>query len=381
MADKAAAQALADKLMGKAPPGGEVIDSIIGGVRDTGVDRTDEDHNVPDDEDEDDGDQIQPDGDEQGDEDADDGDDTDADDDGDDDDQQDDEDYDEVAYSDDDVIEVPVDGELVEVSLRDLKAAYSGEGAIQKRLKEATETRKAASNDYALAMSEIETQRTNLLQTLQQLDEVLFTPLVDKPDPKLRQRNMNQYLMEKDAYDEDQLRIAAAREDLRQKLQVQVQTAAGARHKFREAQQAILMEKCPELASPKTAPKVQAEIMEAAAYYGFTPQMVAQVDHHGVFLMARDAARWLNLQKVKNGKTGGNGNSPTGGTGLKRKKLRAGGIASIKTAAQKSAKERQTIAKRAKATGSQEDVTAMILSNARNRSPKGTSNGRQRGNR
>lgn len=358
------------------------MDAILGGVRDTGEDRTADDDDTEDqdlggddaDEDED-ADQLDAD---EADEDGDiDGDETDADDDSDEDDQENDgEDYDEVAYSDDDVIEVTVDGEPVEATLRELKAAYAGEGAIEKRLKEATEARKAANADYTAGMAELETQRTNLLQTLQSLDEVLFSPLIDPPDPKLRTRNMNQYLLEKDAYDEDQKRIASARQELTGKLHAQAQAQAEARGKYRAAQQAELLEKWPELKSPKMAPKLQAEIMEAAAHYGFSPAMIAQVDFHGAFLMARDAARWLNLQKIKNSK---NGNSPVGGTGTaKRKKLRSGGIAAIKTAAQKSAKQRQVIAKRAQSSGSAEDVTALILSNARAKNPKGSSGGRRR---
>jgi hypothetical protein len=382
MASLEEAQALAAKLRSTGPAqteGGSVVDAILGKVRDTGEDRTaddDEDQTVDADEgdDEDDTDQTDADEADEDGEDADD--DTDDGEEADEDDQEQDGEYDEIAYSDDDVIVVTVDGEEVEATLSELKAAFAGEGAIEKRLKAATEAKKAADAVFTETMAEVTKQRTNLLQTIVQLDEVLFVPLIDPPDPKLRARNMNQYLLEKDAYDEDQKRIVSARETLREALAKQVEAQNAARQEYRRNQQAILMEKVPELASPKTAPKVQQEIMEAANYYGFTPEQVGQVDHHGIFMMARDAARWLNVQKLKNSKNGGA--SPVGGT-VKRKKLRSGGIAAIKTAAQKSAKERQAIAVKAR-SGAQDDVTALILSNARSKS-KGVPNGRSSRNR
>lgn len=392
-APDARAQALADKLSGKPPSDDTVMSALMGNVS---VGKRDEDgkptgkrtkleefsedekpkrrraraQQEDDDTDPDEGgddeelddDLEEEDDDEDGDEiDADDADD-DADDD-EEDDEDDGEDIEEVAYSDDDELDVAVDGETHTVSLRELKRVYSLQGATEKRLKEATDERTAAQADRAKAADELQGQRANMLRTIQQLDEVLFMPLVSEPDPKLRTKNMQEYLLQKDAWEEDQKRIKAGREELTKFLGEEQKKMGEARQTFRNQQHTLLIEKMPELRDPQLAPRVQADIMSAAAHYGFTPDMVAQVDHHGLFLMARDAARWLNMQKLKK-----NGKLPHGGETqkLKRKRhLKAGGPTSRKLSLVKTQKEQQVATKKAQATGRVDDVANMLISKAR----------------
>lgn len=274
-------------------------------------------------------------------------------------------------YSDDDTMLVMVDGEEKEVSIRDLKKAYSGEGAIEKRLQEATEARKQAQSERQQAATEVNTYRNNFMRTIQQLDSVLFMPMIAPPDPSLRMTNMAGYLMQKDAYEEDQQRIANTRQHLAGAMMASQQAADQQRAQFRAQEQQRLLEKMPELKNPKTGPKVQKDIMDAAAYYGFTPAQVADVDHAGLFLMARDAGRWLNMQKLKR-----EGKVPTDReTGKKVvRKLRSGGGASAKTRAVATQKEQQVAEKRARASGKVDDVANLLMSKART---TGKPNGRR----
>lgn len=285
--------------------------------------------------------------------------------------------YEEVAYSDDDVIDVKVDGAWEEVSLRDLKRAYSLAGATEKRLAEATDLRNSAQAERETAAKEIQTHRANMLRTIQQLDHVLFSPLVSEPDPKLRLKNMNEYLLQKDAFEEDQKRIAMSRNQLTQFLSQEHQQLQTHRGEFRTEQQKLLAQKMPDLLDPEKTGKIQKDILDAAVHYGFSPQQVAEVDHHGLFLMARDAARWLNMQKIKK-----NGTVPHDGekaTVRRRKRhLKAGGGAtSSKTRAVRNNKEQIAATKRAQTTGRVDDVANMLMSKARTR---GKSNGRSRQN-
>jgi hypothetical protein len=283
-----------------------------------------------------------------------------------DDDQEDGEEYEEVAYSDDDAFEVTVDGETRVATLRDLKKAFSGEGAIEKRLHEATEERKAARAERAAVQVEVQEHRANLLRTIQQLDQALFQPLVNKPDAKLRQRDINAYLMQKDAYDEDQERLRKSREGITQFFGQEQQKMAKAREEFRANEMALLVERLPEIRDEVKGPKVYQEIMEAAAHYGFSMEQVASIDHHGAFLMARDAARWLNMQKLK-----ANG-GPASQRLVRKRRLTAGGATSSKIKTVRSQKEQQAATKRAQATGRVDDVAAMLVSKAKVRgNPKG----------
>lgn len=284
----------------------------------------------------------------------------------DDDDEEEGDDYEVSDYNDEDTLEVKVDGEVKEVSLRELKRVYSLNEATEKRLKEATEARNAANADRDAVHTEIQQNRANMLRTIQQLDGVLFQPLINEPDPKLRAKNMQEYLLQKDAWEEDQKRITQGRTELTQFLAQEHQKMQQGRATFRQTQQELLAQKMPDLLDPEKSQKVQKDIMDAATYYGFTPEMVADVDHHGLFLMARDAARWLNMQKIKK-----SGKVPTNGEGkIKRKRhLRAGtGPTSTKLGLVRSQKQQAAATKRAQETGRVDDVTAMLVSKARTRS-------------
>lgn len=373
------AQALADKLMGKRSVDAEAADVIAKGMRIGSREENDEveqprrEKQQPSRDDDEPDEEI---GDEEvadeeadelgGDEDS--TEDVEQDEETEDDEQDDGEEYEEVAYSDDDEFEVTVDGEIRTATLRDLKKAFSGEGAIEKRLKEATEDRKAARAERASVQTEIQEHRANLLRTIQQLDQVLFQPLVAKPDGKLRQSNMNMYLAQKDAYDEDQERIQKSRDSMVKFFQQEQNNLAEARKQFRENEMNMLVEKMPEIRDPVKGQKLYQDIMEAAEHYGFTMEQVASIDHHGAFLMARDAARWLNMQKLK-----ANG-GPQRDKLVRKRRLKPGGATSSKVKALRSQQEQKAITKRAQSTGRVDDVAAMLVSKAKVR---GKPNGRR----
>lgn len=270
----------------------------------------------------------------------------------------------ELAYDDDDVVEVTVDGEVQEVSLRDLKAAYSGEGAISKRLKEATEARKEATALKEQVLNDNEQARTRLLQTVQAFDELIFAPMVPKPNANLRQTNMAAYLDQKDAYEEDQKRIETSRQQMRQFIQQQTQEQADVRKNYRQEQQRILAEKAG-LHDQKSAQAFRDDVQFAAQHYGFTPEAVAQVDNHAVFLMARDAVKYIRMTQMKDAAR----NSPNRGKAptKTRRKLKPGGPTSKKVDAVRAAKQRQEATNRAKQSGKVDDVADMLVSSARTR--------------
>jgi hypothetical protein len=384
------AQALANRLQGKAPQDDAVIDMLAGAVtvgqrdeegkpigdkvsaeefrkrkpvhepdelRDDDELDTDEEEGG-DEEEEDTGDEI----DEETDDDAEEDDEEESDD------EDDGDEYEEVAYSDEDVIPIQVDGSTEEVSLRDLKRVYSLHGATEKRLKEATELRKSAQQEREAVTQEIQTHRTNMLRTIQQLDSVLFAELVPKPPAALRTKNKDEYFLQQDAYEEDQKRLKEGRVQLAGFLAEEQNKINTTRATFRASQQKLLAEKMPELLDPAKAPKIQQDIMMAASYYGFGPELVAEVDHHGLFLMARDAARWLNMQKFKK-----SGRVPTSGaTALKRKKhLKPGGTTATKVKLVRSQKEQRVAETKARTSGRVDDVSAMLVAKARRRQPNG----------
>ena len=268
----------------------------------------------------------------------------------------------EITYDDDDIVEVLVDGEVLEVTLHDLKAAYSGEGAIDKRLKEATEARKEAVSLRDQMLQQQEESRTRLLQTIAQLDSVLFAPLVEKPSASLRTKNRAAYDEQLDAYEDDQKRIQASRQQMQQFMEQQLAQQQQNRQAYRDEQQRILVEKAG-IKKLEDAKAFQDDIKLAADHYGFSQAQINEVDNAGVFLMARDAARYLKLQKVKQQ---ANGKSPTAGKPKVRRKLKAGGPTSKKLEAQRQAQRKQEAVSKAK-SGKINDIADMISASARKR--------------
>lgn len=272
-------------------------------------------------------------------------------------DESDDDDVSELDIRDDDEIVVRVDGEEVSVSIRDLKAAYSGEGAIQKRLKEATDLRKEAETARNTLVSTIEAQQQNMASVLNTMAETLFMPMVEKPDPSLRAKNMQEYLMQKDAYDEDQARIAKMQQAMAATIQQQQAALNELRRQHRMEQAGLLRERLPELQDPKAGKAVYDEIINAAKAYGFDDSDIAAASDHRLFLMARDAGRWRKLQSMKK-----DGNSPKGETTAvkPRRRLRAGGASTVKAAVQQNAKRAAQLQNRAAKSGKVDDIAAML---------------------
>ena len=75
-----------------------------------------------------------------------------------------------LDIQDDDTFEVKVDGEVVTRTIGDAKAALSGEGAIQKRLKAATLEKQATAQDRLNGLQDLEQKRTEFNNYVQSLD-------------------------------------------------------------------------------------------------------------------------------------------------------------------------------------------------------------------
>jgi hypothetical protein len=355
-------EVLAAKIMGKTSDS-DALASLMKSAQD--VDDDDLDDDLDDEDSEDDEDALPNDGDE----DEDDSDDESQEDDEEEDDNSsegDDEDESAtVEYNDDDVFEVAVDGQKREVTLKQLLQNYSGEGAIEKRLQEATELRKAAIADREAAATEIETHRTNLLQTIAKLDQALFMPLVKKPDPALRTKNMQEYLLQKDAYDEDQNRIGTLKSNLTGMLADEQKRAVQAKADFRRKQAELLVLAAPELKTPETAKAFQDDLMVAVNHYGITEAHMQEVDNHVLFLLARDAGRWLKMQNGK--KSGLKGAVPKAGETRPRRRMKPGGASSATNSKQKVSKQIVAAKAAAQKSGSVDDLaTALAMQAAAN---------------
>lgn len=249
--------------------------------------------------------------------------------------------------TDDVKLSVTVDGEDREVTLGDLKKRYAGEGAIEKRLQEATETRKLALKQYNDGRSLIET-------TLKVVGETILTRTVPQPDPALRASNPQEYLLQKDAYDQE-TQVLAQRAAFIQNTVKQAEGHAEQVHLEAKRDAAVkLRQALPILNDTKRGPLVRAAIAEAAEFLGFSSEDLASSADHRHFLALYNVAKLMRLQRSRTQEAKGKAAGSTVST-LPSKGARP----NAKGAAH--ARQQQAATKRASETGSVDDIAATLL--------------------
>lgn len=208
----------------------------------------------------------------------------------------DDENFESFQLTDDTLVSVTVDGQDREVTLADLKRAYSGEGAIEKRLQIATEAKKQAESLKVQVEQELNTGRQNLVKAFAAFESMMFQPQIRQPDPELQRTNPTQYLLQLEAWRADQSELQAKRQKVQQAVALyQQQEAEQHRQQFEQAAQR-LVEAMPVLRDPVKGPETQKMLVEGARAYGFADAELAQVMDHRMFLVLADAAAYRKLK-------------------------------------------------------------------------------------
>jgi hypothetical protein len=263
------------------------------------------------------------------------------------------ENFESFELTDDTVLAVTVDGQAKEVTLADLKKAYSGEGAIEKRLQEATLQRKAAETERQKVQQELQEGRERLVKAFRSFDHLMFQPRVPKPDPQLQQANPQQYLLQMEQYRQDQDQLGQRRQQVERALKQYEAQQAEELHQLRQQNAQKLVEVMPQLQDPVKGQELKDLILEGASAYGFSQEDVAQVIDYRLFQMAADAAAY---RRLKNG-AATTSKPPQQG---KTKVIRPGGQKAV-TAATVSARQQQVAIQRARQSGRPEDVAATML--------------------
>lgn len=272
-----------------------------------------------------------------------------------------DEDDDESDYldiRDDDLITVMVDGEEQELTIGDLKKAHSLGGATEKRLQEATEERKAAHAERTQMLEKLAEQERAVSDALSNLDDSVFTPVIPEPNEQLRRSNPEQYLVHKEAYEEDQRRIANAKQAVQTQLK-EIQEKRQERLKeYSEQAGKIILQEIPELAKRETAQPMLQKLAATAKAYGYTDQEISSALDPRMFMLVRDAMKYREMTDKSRERT-----DPTNLEGQKQKKVRRlrSGSTSSKNRVRQADKQRKAAVDRARKTGKPQDVAATLL--------------------
>lgn len=244
---------------------------------------------------------------------------------------------------DDITLSVTVDEEERQVTLGELKKRYAGEGAIEKRLQQATEVRNNVTQDY---------QKTRQLTEamLKEFGQALFRRTVPAPNDALLDSNPTAYIKQKAMYDQESDALQGAHRKLHGMMQQMDAINEDAVNMQRQTAAADLRKIMPVFNDPVRGPKVRAAIVDAAGELGYSQAEIAACSDPRLFKTVALAARELKRQKGL--KTSAakpvSKSSPVKGT---RNRKPA-------TASQRKASEAAAIARK---TGKVDDVAATMI--------------------
>lgn len=202
-----------------------------------------------------------------------------------------------------DISEIPVDTVMTitvndkkqDVTLADLIKSYNGTEAIDKRLQETSERRKATDKIFQTAQQVVE-------QSISIFQNELFTVQAQQPDPQLATTNPDEYNRQIALYNAEAELINGRRTKMQQALQ-QVQAVQQQDLAARRQQAAVeLHEKLPVLRDPVKGPEMQKAIIETATSLGYSNEQIAECTDPGLFYamaLASATLKRMNATKVR----------------------------------------------------------------------------------
>jgi hypothetical protein len=264
----------------------------------------------------------------------------------------------EQGYTDPDDTEheVVVDGAPTKAKLRDLKAAYSGNKAIEQRVQQASEYRKHSEVMAGELMKQLNLQATRL----KQLDTILAqaeTPNIDWAT--LRTTDPQRYLIEKDKQQELANKRAYVQQQEEATRQQQRELQLRKQAEFAAEQAEILVQKIPELKNPEKAKVMGENWNKVGREYGFSDEEISGIIDHRHLLVLTDAMKYRALVAAKQSRQGKNGNVPR----QQPKPLLRPGSQNFNSRMNNAKAEKAALAKAAQ-SGSLDDVAATLLVSA-----------------
>lgn len=208
----------------------------------------------------------------------------------------DDENFETIQLTDDTLIPVTVDGEGREVTLADLKRAYSGEGAIEKRLQVATETKKQAESLKVQVEQELNSGRQNLVKAFTAFESLMFQSQIPQPSLALQQTNPTQYLIQLENWRAEQGELQQKRTKVQQAVALFQQQEAEQLNQMKADAAHRLVEAMPALRDPVKGPEIQRMMVDAARAYQFNDAELSDIVDHRLYLVLADAAAYRQLK-------------------------------------------------------------------------------------
>jgi acylphosphatase len=252
---------------------------------------------------------------------------------------------------DDYTVEVVVDGQPAEVTLRELKQSYSGTQYIAKQVQQAVEYRKQQEQIAQQSYAALEHQVQHL-QAIQEVWNKFANPQIDLE--QLRARDPQAYALKRIELIDAQEKAQKIQQEISAKQAQQAQIEAQRKAQRVEEETRTLLQKLPALADPQKAPVVMGKIREVAQSYGVTDDELNALDGHVPVLILAELA-WRREQMAE---TEARLKRPTGDQPRPKTLIRPG---TAQPAQSSEKKLRAELINRAKKSGKPDDVAATLL--------------------
>lgn len=191
---------------------------------------------------------------------------------------------------------VTVDGEQREVPLDELLRGYSGQGYVQKGMKDNAEKAKS----IEAQQQELQATLSAVQQFKQQVETTGFLPAPQLPDPAMEAEDPIGYISEVARYQRDSQAYNQQQQQLAYVSQMQEQQAGQQREAHLAEQRRVLVQKFPDIATPEKAKAFQARLSTGAQeYYGLGPDVLDGMTDAFAVEVLNDAVSWRELQKHK----------------------------------------------------------------------------------
>lgn len=202
-----------------------------------------------------------------------------------------DEDADESDDDSEQLFTVKIDGTEKAVTLEELKRGYSGQQYVQQGMQQAAEVRKQNEALYNTLLAE----RQQVAQLYQQLQSGEVATPPQPPSRELFDSDPIGYMEAKLQYDEQVQVYQKQQEQFNQLSEQQTQAQQAALQAYMQQELQALTQKVPELADPKSAPKVKEQLLQTGQEYGFTAEEVAGIMDSRAVHVLRDAMKYREI--------------------------------------------------------------------------------------
>lgn len=190
---------------------------------------------------------------------------------------------------------VKVDGEEREVTLEELKRAYSGNAYIQKGMEQAAQARKAVEAEAA----SLREQQEAFMHLVQQVQTQGFAAPPQEPDATLIDSDPIGYIQARAKYDAEMKAFNAQQAEIARMSQARQALTQKEIAAERERQLQKVIEAIPDFADPEKGKAIREGLIKTGRDYGFSAEELGGVMDARTIQVLHDAMKYRELKATK----------------------------------------------------------------------------------